>query len=289
MKIEKKSLKGNMAAILGKSSGLFKLDESDLNPGSFFEINDLAEIFMVPKSSLANLPTQVINGKKAVDEKEVQAAWYRGAIPKAPETKVRNFSRSFDELVLAQLIRRAYPEVKIEEQVKWGRKSLDFIVHHPKFGSKIIEFQGPAHFAPGRYAREIPHPRIRKEMAERELEIEYIDWPYWIQRCSSNVRTIFEPEVKGFGMLWSANVHFSEFVFDDSASIILDMSSRFNSLRDGGLGYIYGPNTAGRNNVEHPIIASIIRGRTSPNKLLPKGFDDASTWLPKRVLEMLTN
>jgi hypothetical protein len=275
-----------MAAILGKSSGLFKLDDSDLNPGSFFEISDLAEIFRVPKSSLANLPTQIINGKKAIDEKEAQSAWYRGAIPKAPETKVRNFSRSFDELVLAQLIRITYPEAKIEEQVKWGRKSLDFIVHHPKFGSKIIEFQGPGHFALGRYARELPHPTIRKEMAERELEIEYIDWPYWIQRCSSNVRTIFEPEVQGYGLLWSANVHFSEFVFEDSASIILDMSSRFNALREEGLNYIYGPQTAGRNNIEHPIIETIAKGRTSPNKLLPKGYTNLSTWLPDRLLEM---
>jgi hypothetical protein len=278
-----------LAAILGKSLGLFKLDNSDLNPGSFFTVSDLEEIFGVPKSSFSSLPVQTIEDRKAIDEKDIQAAWYRGAIPKAPETKIRNFSRSFDELVLATLIRRVYPEAKIEEQVKWGRKSLDFIVHHPKFGTKIIEFQGPGHFAPGRYAKEIPHPRIRKEMAESQLEIEYIDWPYWIQRCSSNVRAIFEPDVKGFGLLWSANVHFSEFVFDDSASIILDMSSRFNALRGGGLSYIYGPNTAGRVNVEHPIISSITKGKTSPSKLLPKGYADTSTWLPKRVLEMLPN
>jgi hypothetical protein len=276
-----------MAGILGKSAGIFSLAESDLNPGSFFTIDDLTEIFSTPKASFSKLPVQVINGKKAIDEKDVQAAWYRGGIAHAPETKVRNFSRSFDELVLAALIRRTYPEAEIEEQVKWGRKSLDFIVHHPKFGSRIIEFQGPGHFAAGRYNREIPHPKIRKEAAESQLEMEYIDWPYWIQRCSSNVRTIFEPEVEGYGLLWSANVHFSEFVFDDSASIILDMSSRFNALRAEGLSYIYGPNTAGRNNIEHPIIESIARGRTSPNKILPKGYENISTWLPDRLLEVI--
>ena len=275
-----------VAGILGKSLGLFKLDDSDLSPGSFFTVNDLAEIFGVPKSSFSNLPIETLDGKKAINEKDIQSAWYRGAIPKAPETKVRNFSRSFDELVLATLIRRAYPEANIEEQVKWGRKSLDFIVHHPKFGSKIIEFQGPGHFAPGRYPKEIPHPKIRKEMAESQFGIEYIDWPYWIQRCSSNVRAIFEPEVRGFGLLWSANVHFGEFVFEDSASIIVEMSARFNALRDSGLSYIYGPNTAGRVNVEHPIVSSITKGKTSPSKLLPKSYTDVKNWLPQRVLEM---
>ena len=88
-------------------------------------------------------------------------------------------------------------------------------------------------------------------------------------------------------MLWSANVHFGEFVFDDSANVILEMSSRFNALRDGGLSYIYGPNTAGRRNSEHPIIGSILRGRTSARKLLPKGFINAADWIPESIVEKL--
>jgi len=276
-----------MASILGKSSGLFKLDDSDKSPGSFFKISDLAEIFSVPKSSFSNLPVQKLEGAEAIDEKDVQAAWYRGGIPHAPETKVRNFSRSFDELVLAALIRRTYPDSEIEEQVKWGRKSLDFIVRRPNIEPKIIEFQGPGHFAPGRFAKQIPHPSIRKESAQNELGFEYIDWPYWIQRCESNVKAIFEPEVQGYGLLWSANVHFGEFIFEDSAKVILEMSSRFNAIRDGGLGYIYGPNTAGRKNPEHPIIGSILRGRTSHRKLLPKGFVNAADWVPNSIVEKI--
>jgi len=274
-----------MATILGKSSGLFKLDDSDKSTGSFFKITDLAEIFSVPESSFSNLPVQTLEGVEAIDEKDVQAAWYRGGIPHAPETRVRNFSRSFDELVLAALIRRTYPDVEIEEQVKWGRKSLDFIVRRPNFETKIIEFQGPGHFAPGRFAKEIPHPRIRKEAAQDEFGFEYVDWPYWIQRCESNVKAIFEPKVQGYGLLWSANVHFGEFVFADSADVILEMSTRFNAIRDGGLSYIYGPETAGRNNFEHPVIRSIKNGRTSPLKLLPKGYSDPSIWLPASIID----
>lgn len=273
-----------MANILGTSVGLFRLDDSDKSPGSFFKITDLAEIFSVPSSSFSSLPIQRLENVEAIDEKDVQAAWYRGGIPHAPETRVRNFSRSFDELVLAALIRRTYPDAEIEEQVKWGRKSLDFIVRRPDFEPKIIEFQGPGHFAAGRFAKEIPHPTIRKETAEIEFGFEYIDWPYWIQRCTSNVKAIFEPEVQGYGLLWSANVHFGEFVFDDSADIILSMSSRFKALRNGGLSYIYGPNTAGRTNAVHPIIGRIERGRTPHSRILPKGYSDPATWLPESLL-----
>jgi hypothetical protein len=274
-----------MGSILGKSSGLFKLDDSDKCTGSFFKITDLAEIFSVPKSSFSNLPVQKLEGVEAIDEKDVQSAWYRGGIPHAPETKVRNFSRSFDELVLAAIIRRTYPDSEIEEQVKWGRKSLDFIVRRPNLEPKIVEFQGPGHFAPGRFAREILHPSIRKDSAQNDFGFEYIDWPYWIQRCESNVKAIFEPGVQGYGLLWSANVHFGEFVFEDSAKVILEMSSRFNALRDGGLSYIYGPETEGRNNVEHPIIRSIKNGRTSVLKVLPKGYSDPALWLPPSIIE----
>lgn len=277
-----------MASILGKGAGLFKLDDSDQFPGSFFTLDDLVEIFGAPRTSFQHIPTQVLDGQKVFDEKDIQSAWYSGTIPGAPATKVRNFSRSFDELVLLALIRKTYPDAEIEEQVKWGRKSLDFIVHRRNFDSKIIEFQGPGHFAPGRYAREIPHPNLRKDAAEEELKIEYVDWPYWIQRCVSNVRSIYETDVQGFGLLWSANVHFGDFIFDDSASIILQMSNRFNALRDESLGYIYGPNTAGRNNVEHPIIAKIERGRVSASKLLPRGYFDSATWLPSKLISSLS-
>jgi hypothetical protein len=278
-----------VASILGKGAGLFKLDDSDQHPGSFFTLDDLVEIFGAPRNSFQHLASQVLDGQTVFDEKDIQSAWYSGNISGAPDTKVRNFSRSFDELVLLALIKKTYPDAEIEEQVKWGRKSLDFIVHRPNFDSKIIEFQGPGHFAPRGYAKEIQHPSIRKDAAQEELKMEYIDWPYWIQRCVSNVKSIYEPEVKGFGLLWSANVHFGDFIFDDSASIILQMSKRFNALRNDGLGYIYGPNTAGRENVEHPIIAKIEKGRVSPNKLLPKGYKDPATWLPSKVLVKFSN
>jgi hypothetical protein len=270
-------------AILGKSSGLFNLNNSNSQPGSFFALEDLAKIFSTTSSSFDHLPKVNINGVDAIDEKDVQKAWYDGRIQGAPPHRVRNFQRSFDELTLQTLIRLTYPEAEIEEQVKWGRKSLDFIVSHPTFGKKIIEFHGPSHFAQ-MYSRRLPDPNVRKVEAENDFSMEYVSWPYWIQRCNSNVRAIFEPDVPGYGLLWSATTLFGDFAFGNSSDIILDMTSRFNGLREGGLGYIYGPDTEGRQNAEHPIIKKIENGAASMDRLLPKGYGDKAIWIPKHLL-----
>jgi len=273
-----------LASILGKGKGLFDLSKSDTKPGSYFTKGDLAEIFGIEESAFRALSEVEVDGIHGINESEVQNAWYSGAIPNAPAFRIRNFQRSFDELVLAALMRRTYPELKIEEQVKWERRSLDFVVEHPVFGKRIVEFDGPSHFAQSGYGKEIKNPSIRKEEAEQHFGMEYVSWPYWIQRCESNVRALFEPGVQGYGLLWSANTHFGHFAFEDSAEVILKLSSRFNAIRDGGLAYIYGPNTAGRTNVEHPVISSIERGRIPVSRILPRGYLDKSTWLPERLM-----
>ena len=60
------------------------------------------------------------------------------------------------------------------------------------------------------------------------------------------------------------------------------INKRFNTESDG-YGYFYGPNSAGRNNPEHPIIEKIRLGKTPIEKILPKGFIDKEKWLPNQL------
>ena len=264
-----------MTNVLGKGAGVFYLHNSDIQAGSYFTETDLTELFSVEASALADIPSKEIEGVRVFNESDVRKAWYSGAISGAPAHKIRNFQRSMDELIVAKLIELEYPGVEIEHQAKWtfdnnGRKSnrsLDLVIKHPEFGTKIIEFHGPQHFAAGRYGAPEENPMVRKAQIEEQFGVECVIWPYWIQLCRSNVRAVFEPGVKGFGLLWSTNTHFGDFVFPDSAQLILNLSDRFGALRHGGVGYFYGPNTEGRNNPAHPIIDSIQAGRKAASKL----------------------
>ena len=64
------------------------------------------------------------------------------------------------------------------------------------------------------------------------------------------------------------------FYFENSAQIIETITKRFNAVDKEGFGYIYGPNTQGRNNPQHPMIANIISGKNDINVILPKGYKD---------------
>ena len=116
------------------------------------------------------------------------------------------------------------------------------------------------------------------------MGIEVINWPYWIQSCSSNIRAIFEKDIIGLGALWSTQSHFGVFCFgEDSADIIELLSKRFNAIDDNGYGYFYGPNTRNRNNPEHPIIKKIKNGEKDITMILPKGFKEVNYWLPDEL------
>ena len=123
----------------------------------------------------------------------------------------------------------------------------------------------------------------RKRIVEDAKGIEVVNWAYWIQRCASNVEALFDRKTKGYGALWSTNVHFGDFYFDDSANIVEAINNRFNADHGGGYGYFYGPNTLGRNNPEHPIVNKIANGKESVQRLLPKVFVDRKRWLPERL------
>lgn len=70
-------------------------------------------------------------------------------------------------------------------------------------------------------------------------------------------------------------------MFNDSAALIEQFTSRFNAVDNDGYGYFYGPNTRGRDNPQHPIIDQIHAGLEGPSLLLPKGYTDELRWLPR--------
>ncbi len=265
--------------ILGRPQGLFELHSSDSCVGSMLSKSDVVEILGVTESDLQSVQFKNWNGIEAIDERDLQKLWYASAIPNSPPAKIGNASVSLDEMILVKLVEIAYPNAAIEHQVPWGRRRVDLKISVDGV-SKLVEFHGPSHFALSRYNSSPEHPSIRKAEIENHFGMECVLWPYWIQRCISNVRAIFDNDVNGLGVLWSTNVHFGTFVFPDSAQVIESINNRFRAARDGGCGYFYGPNTEGRNNPEHPVIAQIQQGKKSIDLLLPRGHNNIEQWVP---------
>jgi hypothetical protein len=147
----------------------------------------------------------------------------------------------------------------------------------------LIEFHGPHHFVVTKYGKPA-NPFDRKEQAEQYFNAECIIWPYWIHRCERNVRTLFEENVSGIGAIWSANVHFSEFYFQNSAEIIHSISSRFNSSRNNGYGYFYESGIEDIVKPEHPVMSKIRNGSIKKEVLLPKGYSNEAVWLPESII-----
>jgi very-short-patch-repair endonuclease len=264
-------------AILGKPQGVFDLNDSDNCVGSFLLKNDVKEILNINDKDLENIKFNNVNGREIIDERKIQKLWYENKIANAiPVGK-----SSLDELLLIAIIKRVIPDVKIERQVKVGHYSMDLKI---SFNNKnvFIEFDGPYHFTLSGYGKP-KHPFIKKEKVQEKTGIEVINWPYWIQRCKSNVLAIFDDSIKGFGALWSAGTHFGMFCFDDSANVIETMTKRFNAVDKNGYGYFYGPNTMGRNNPKHPIIDKIKNRESKIDMILPKGYKNINYWIPKEL------
>ncbi|MBI4824938.1 MAG: hypothetical protein HY807_00750 [Nitrospirae bacterium] len=264
-------------AILGKPQGIFELDNSDISVGSFLLRHDICEILQVSDSDLSSIKFKNIDGLQIADERIIQKAWYGGNIPNAtPSDK-----SSLDELLLIAIIKKTFPDIKIERQVKVKRYSLDLkLTQNGK--TLFVEFDGPSHFAPSRYGNP-GDPFKKKRSVEDETGLECVKWPYWIQRCTTNVKALFDSSVNGLGVLWSTEVHFGMFIFENSADIIDTITKRFNAVDGSGYGYFYGSETKERNNPEHPIIEKIRQNKTDIGTLLPRGFADRAYWLPDKL------
>ena len=263
--------------ILGKPQGIFDLNNSDYCVGSYILKSDIKEILNVNESDLNDITFLNIDGKEVCDERTIHKSWHAGKITNASPANIS----SLDELILIPIIKKTYPNIVIERQYRVSRYSMDLKL---TLGNRqlFIEFDGPHHFVNKRYGAP-KNPFIKKQKVEDKTGIEVVNWPYWIQRCSSNVKAIFENNIKGYGALWSTEIHFGEFFFENSAQIIDDLTKRFNAVDNNGYGYFYGPNTRDRNNPKHPIIDKIKHGKKNIDIILPKGHKEINYWIPKEL------
>lgn len=275
---------------MGKSLGIFSLKESDKYVGSFISKEDVKTILSVNDEDLKAVPFELINGAPYIGESTLRKDyWEKNLIPHALPCKKGNSTISLDEYILIGIIKQTYPKAKVQSQYKWGRKYIDIYVEDGE-RKYFIEFHGPGHFKK-LVAKDPVDPFIRKKQIEEEFGVPCYIWPYWIQRCASNLRILLgdaDPAKRGYGALWSTKVFFGEFFLDNSAQIICDISAQFKAMPDGTCGYFYeewnGEN--GRVKEEHPIIKKIHDGKKAVDVLIPQGVqpEDKSRWLPKGLL-----
>jgi hypothetical protein len=273
-------------AWIGGSEGVFRLHDSDDNCGSLVSLSDAAEIFDVSVSALAKLANTTLkiteaDGEKFVNELDLHKAWGSGAIPTTHPPKIGNAKRSLDELILMKLVKLTYPTASITPQMKAGRQQADLFV---ELDAKrvAIEFFGPSHFIP-QFPGELKPPNERKATIEAQLKCECVVWPYWIQRCESNVRALFLPKTVGKASVWSTKAHFGDFVLSNSAEIVVELSQRFNAVGKDGLGYMYLAIRT-KNKPVHPIVKRIMDGKVRRERLIPQKNDrPTSFWLPECI------
>ena len=267
-------------AWIGTSHGIFRLHDSDQYCGSYFTIEDAAEILEVTTDTLRILPTRVIEGSTFLSELELHKAWGSGKIQGPQKPQEGKAKRSFDELIVRKLLQITLPDTSVECQVPFGRKLVDLSF---TYQGKVIfvEFVGPSHFIP-QYQREPKSPLARKKEVEDHFGAECVVWPFWIQRCARNIHAINDKTICGLASVWSTIAFFGDFVFPRSAQIIVELSNQFNAVKTDGLGYMYG-NTH-TNKPVHPIVEAIRNGKKDKSRLIPKGNDKPeSFWIPQEI------
>lgn len=274
-------------AWIGGKQGIFRLHSSDEFCGSKVSLADAAEIFGVSAADIADLAGKGVSileedGEQFVNELDLHKAWGKGIIPTQHPAKIGAAKRSLDELILMKLVEIALPDCTITPQVKAGRKQVDLVVSHD--GKDIgIEFFGPSHFIP-QYGRTPDVPSDRIAAIESALGIECVVWPYWIQRCETNVRVLFGNDDDGLAAVWSTKAHFGDFTLSGAAAVIAELSKRFNALSKSGLGYMY-TNERTQNKPVHPIVDRILMGKEQRSRLIPRDNQfGESFWLPSSLV-----
>jgi hypothetical protein len=165
--------------IQGRPVGVFDLNHSDFCVGSYLIKDDLKEILQVEDSDLTNINFEVINNIEVADERQIQKMWYECKIPNAIPVE----RSSLDELILIAIIRRTFPKILIERQIKFKRYTIDLKLTLQDKSTVYIEFDGPSHFVHSRWGMPNNDPFKKKKIIEDETGIEVVNWPYWIQRC----------------------------------------------------------------------------------------------------------
>ena len=270
--------------------GIFKLNASDTNVGDYININDLFTILEIAEDKKTNLRNDTkiapfINKSDNVCHAEMEGQW-KSIMQKYGTYQPVRYG-SFDEYIIKALLKQTYPTIEIIHQYQWNpddrRTSVDFKLTLNGI-TKILEFMGPHHFF---QCNESPIDRSKR--IEDKTDCEVIIWPYWIQQCSMNVKAIFDKDVIGLGALWGTGCFFGDMYFEDSASIILQLTERFHAIDEDGIGYFYEGNSKGRVMPQHPCIEEIKRHKLDIKVLIPKGKCDKDVrfWLPKELYSML--
>lgn len=260
----------------------FKLSDSDKYVGELFSVSDLAEILEIEPENMGIFKEElnrrnIIGKDNLIDEnifrKFREPNLWKWLINNYGKEDIYNQS-SFDEYILKAIIRKAYPNIEIEQQIKIeGRKKADFKITYNGV-TKIIEYMGPNHFFSLR-GKEPENPLDRAEYVKDKTGYDTIIWPYWIQRCERNVKAIFEKGVKGLGALWGTKYHFGTFKKDGfDAELIKKLTKQFNAEDDNGVGYFYERNSKDRNMQEHPMVTKIRNQKANYEELIPKGGEN---------------
>lgn len=255
-------------AWIGKAQGVFKLHDSDSWCGSLLSLDDAAEILAIAASDLVHVPQRVFDGASFIDELDLHKHWSDGKLATSPyRSRISSAKVSLDELILKRLVEVTLPGALVEQQVQFGRRAVDLRVSW-KGQTRLLEFVGPSHFVPGAYNRALKSPLDRKREVEAHFGDECVIWPFWIQRCTRNVRALFDPDARGVAAVWSTKAHFGDFGYSDSAQIISILTSRFNAFAPSGIGYMYGCSET-PNKPIHPIVAKVTAGRVVEGRLIP--------------------
>lgn len=274
-----------------KGAGYFSLNDSDNNVGSFFSINDLFVILQIKEENKSDLVQDFedlkILHEGYIDEKDIYTNW---KYLRLKHFYNKSLSRaSFDEYVLRAIFEKTFNGAIIEQQVKFGRRIIDFKITYHNI-TKYIEFDGPSHFISSN-GKKLEDPFIHAENVEKETGCELVRWPYWIQRCTSNALRIFDKSVAGKGALWSTKKYFGDFAIPNACSNIIKLTQRFSAEDENGIGYFYEKNTSGARKPTHPLIAKIIKDHSKIRLLIPPGAreNEVHYWLPKTLWYIIDN
>jgi hypothetical protein len=263
----------------------FDLKDSDNNCGSLISIDDIIKIFdnyNYPKeyiiAQINKIKPILMNNIKYYDETELQNFWYNLNAKK---------NGSFDEAIIFGLLKQ-FKDIEIIKQYPIKRFKIDFKITKETGEIYYLEFDGPSHYMFTRFGPP-KDPFHKKKLIEDLTGNECIIFPYWAQKCYSNLYNVINPNNKilGYGALWGCKIHFGNFYHNNSAQIIIDISNRLN-LNLPKEWYLERKNNDKIIKSEHPIINDYKNGKILKTQieqlLIPKGINETNfnekIWLP---------
>lgn len=273
-----------------KGKGIFDLSNSDNHVGSLFSIDDLMVILEIDDDKKSDFNQAIVRLNLLrkdgyVDEKDLHKQWK--CLKKLYSSAPLYSRSSLDEYILLAILRRTFPEATINQQVKVGSKVIDFEILY-KGITKYVEFDGPSHFITKRSRNTHEDPFKRIEYVYNIKGCELVIWPFWIQRCSQNVRIIFDQSLKGYGALWTSTKYFHDFSIQNPSATIKKLTQRFNAEDENGIGYFYEKKDGPRFQPSHNILSKVKKEHSKIKLFIPNDAQDYKYWLPKEIWNLLS-